>query len=237
MSNEKMREALLKAEFALWVCSEHNALHHGEAHNTVIEAKSAHALIKAALAAFDVKAPPEMGEAEITKCWEQMSGGLDKYGSFARNVIAARDAQWQAATESPRPEPVPMPDERIDHIADLIVKGMPDGIEGFCKTWGWQQFARALLADCAGHYAIPSPSYAHGHNGDSITIYADGKPVYWVPVDVGVVRDARAEFESMNRDSYGFKRSPLGTYRNPPIARDWKWFQAGIDFAKKGGQR
>lgn len=56
-------------------------------------------------------------------------------------------------------------------------------------------------------------------------------------LDAGVVRDARAEFEAMNRDSHGFKRSPRGTYQNPPVARDWKWFQAGIDFAKKGGQR
>ncbi len=47
---------------------------------------------------------------------------------------------------------VPMDDGRIDAIADLIVKGMPDGIKGFCTTWGWRQFARALLDDCAGYY-------------------------------------------------------------------------------------
>ena len=39
--------------------------------------------------------------------------------------------------------------ERIDRIADLIVRGMPDGIHGFTKTWGWQQFARSLLAVCS----------------------------------------------------------------------------------------
>lgn len=37
----------------------------------------------------------------------------------------------------------------------------------------------------------------------------------------------RRKFESMNRDSYGFRRSTRGTYTNPAIARDWKWFQLG----------
>lgn len=50
-------------------------------------------------------------------------------------------------------EPVALTDDRIDFIAETIVKGMPDGIRGFCNSWGWRQFARAVLADCAGHYA------------------------------------------------------------------------------------
>lgn len=36
-------------------------------------------------------------------------------------------------------------DERIDYIADVTARGMEDGIRGFCKVWGWRQFARALL--------------------------------------------------------------------------------------------
>ena len=39
-------------------------------------------------------------------------------------------------------------DEQIDRIADNLVKAMPDGIRGFCATWGWQQFARELLDVC-----------------------------------------------------------------------------------------
>jgi hypothetical protein len=51
-------------------------------------------------------------------------------------------------------------DERIDHIADIVVKGMPEGIHGFCKSWGWRQFARAILHDCraaqpAGRVPLP----------------------------------------------------------------------------------
>jgi len=53
------------------------------------------------------------------------------------------------ADESSIPEPAPYPegwtDERIDHIADLTIKGMKDGMQGFCREWGWRQFARALL--------------------------------------------------------------------------------------------
>lgn len=59
------------------------------------------------------------------------------------------------AAEDARPE---LTDERIDHIADLVVKGMPEGISGFCKSWGWRQFARAVLADCAGHTTHPAPA-------------------------------------------------------------------------------
>jgi hypothetical protein len=38
--------------------------------------------------------------------------------------------------------------ERIDFIADIIVRGMRGGLKGFKKTWGWQQFARALIDAC-----------------------------------------------------------------------------------------
>ncbi len=54
----------------------------------------------------------------------------------------------------------PLTDERIDAIADLVVKGMPDGIRGFTKQWGWRQFARALLNDCAGHCRAAEPTTA-----------------------------------------------------------------------------
>ena len=33
-------------------------------------------------------------------------------------------------------------------MADKVVKAMPDGLRGFCKVWGWQQFARELLDVC-----------------------------------------------------------------------------------------
>lgn len=35
---------------------------------------------------------------------------------------------------------VPMTDERIADIAN----SMPGGLEGFCKGWVWQSFARAI---------------------------------------------------------------------------------------------
>lgn len=37
----------------------------------------------------------------------------------------------------------------------------------------------------------------------------------------------RKEFESQARDTYKFRRSRRGTYQNPQVARDWKWFLAG----------
>ena len=61
------------------------------------------------------------------------------------------------APESPDAarQPVPLTDERIDFIAETVVRGMPEGVRGFCVSWGWRQFARALLEDCAGHYREP----------------------------------------------------------------------------------
>lgn len=38
-------------------------------------------------------------------------------------------------------KPLPLSDEQIDAIAD----GMPGGLGGFMKTWGWRQFARKIL--------------------------------------------------------------------------------------------
>lgn len=88
-----------------------------------------------------------------------------------RDVVEAAQAALAAAEKSPgenarahadricaaAPQPAPLTDERIDFIAETIVKGMPEGVQGFCKSWGWRHFARALLEDCAGHYRARQP--------------------------------------------------------------------------------
>jgi hypothetical protein len=43
-----------------------------------------------------------------------------------------------------------------------------------------------------------------------------------------IFEDFRADFERMANDSHGFKRGRHGGYRNPAVARDWKWFCLGI---------
>jgi hypothetical protein len=41
--------------------------------------------------------------------------------------------------------------------------------------------------------------------------------------------ELRAQFEAQASDpSFKFARSRKGTYVNPALARDWKWFQAGV---------
>lgn len=42
--------------------------------------------------------------------------------------------------------------------------------------------------------------------------------------------ELRKTFEKKAHDSHGFKRSRRGTYQNPSVARDWKWFLAGATF-------
>jgi hypothetical protein len=93
-----------------------------------------------------------------------------------RDALSDCDAQWLhvgalvLATPSagaPLPEQQEaqveaLTDERIDRIADLTVKGMPDGIRGFMKEWGWRQFARNLAEILAtppasSRVAAPTP--------------------------------------------------------------------------------
>jgi hypothetical protein len=57
-----------------------------------------------------------------------------------------------------------MTDDRIDYVADKVVRAMPDGIRGFCKTWGWQQFARELLDVCRARDRQP-PVRGDGEGG------------------------------------------------------------------------
>lgn len=47
----------------------------------------------------------------------------------------------------------------------------------------------------------------------------------------------RARFEAHARDSYNFRRSRHGTYQNPQLARDWKWFQVGASVAPMARQQ
>lgn len=41
--------------------------------------------------------------------------------------------------------PADVTDQEICRIAELTINAMPEGILGFVKTWGWQQFARTLV--------------------------------------------------------------------------------------------
>lgn len=63
----------------------------------------------------------------------------------------------------------PLTDSRIDYIAEFVVKSMPDGIRGFCETWGWQQFARQLLEACNVPGVVASKTQG-------------AKPVAYVPI-------------------------------------------------------
>lgn len=52
--------------------------------------------------------------------------------------------------------------------------------------------------------------------------------VDYMPFDRHEVALLRMSFERHASDpTYGFARSRKGTYVNPAIARDWKWFQLG----------
>ena len=45
------------------------------------------------------------------------------------------------------------------------------------------------------------------------------------------LEELRVIFEAQASDSFQFVRSRRGNYRNPAVARDWKWFVAGYTAA------
>ena len=92
-----------------------------------------------------------MDETEVFEKWfdEQYAPDYTSYPMLARD--AAKRA-WQARAALDTSAPIALTEERIDEIADFVIRSLPDGIRGFCRTWGYQQFAKALLDDCAGHY-------------------------------------------------------------------------------------
>lgn len=79
------------------------------------------------------------------------SGDANARG-FAQGLLAAAPA---TAATHPAPRAAPLAvlaeqpagisDEEIDRIAALTEKAMPDGLRGFMRTWGWQQFAHLLI--------------------------------------------------------------------------------------------
>lgn len=77
-------------------------------------------------------------QAEIDRLLAQVHKlEMDALDLASENSILKR--QEQAELEARKP--LPLSDEQIDAIAD----GMPGGLGGFMKTWGWRQFARKIL--------------------------------------------------------------------------------------------
>jgi hypothetical protein len=46
--------------------------------------------------------------------------------------------------------------QQVDAIADLVVAEMPDGVRGFCKSWGYRQFANELFRVLHGWRPAPA---------------------------------------------------------------------------------
>lgn len=159
----------------------------------------------------------------------------------ASDAVRAALAQQPAALE-----PVALSDERIDAIADTIIKGMPDGVRGFCASWGYRQFARALLEDCRGHYRAaladaPAPDPLDMPLPCDITIghgtHRAGSTLGALVARMRVLYDmnraaltqqpnARALFEAneirRGRPQSALYRTPAGHYEDDDVERAWE---------------
>ena len=59
----------------------------------------------------------------------------------------------------------------------------------------------------------------------------------YTALEVDPCEALRPEFERLaSSPTWGFKRSQKGTYVNPALARDWKWFKLGIAAAQEKEQ-
>lgn len=101
-------------------------------------------------------------QAALVEALKQAEAGLEfagadqmkPTGDFVPTPLLALRAVRAAIAQAEAP-PKTLTDEQIDRIAENCAKSMPDGIRGFCVTWGWRQFARELLDVCAGHQREP----------------------------------------------------------------------------------
>jgi len=79
------------------------------------------------------------GLPPYTKPWD----GHDTPTKYERlAALAVREEPVAPGTRTLYDE---LGEERIDRIADIVIRGMEGGLRGFMKTWGWHTFARELL--------------------------------------------------------------------------------------------
>jgi len=95
----------------------------------------------------------ETNEQTGHSCAPEVAGAIN-VGLEAQRKDTAGVSHLSAA-----PQPVPITAEEIDRIAALTEKAMEDGLRGFMRTWGWQQFARTLIENLApyGLRVAPQP--------------------------------------------------------------------------------
>lgn len=65
-------------------------------------------------------------------------------------LYSAEQMHEYRAARPPKQESRPLRESLSDHEIDGIAETMPGGLEGFLKSWGWRQYARAVEAAVHG---------------------------------------------------------------------------------------
>lgn len=122
---------------ALWICVEHNALHFGETHNTVVQGRAA--LSAAAHPPAGIWVPTElakrvqetMGEFLMDHGWRQQDMDTsDEFGALLAVATKAEPLQ--------QPEKVPLTKTQLKQIHHIEEFGL------FCDYSEFEQIARAI---------------------------------------------------------------------------------------------
>ena len=120
-------------------------------------------------------------------------------------------------------EPAALTDEQIDRIAENCVKSMDGGIQGFCKTWGWHQFARELLDVCAGHVrATPAGAAAVPASDPTANERELRKMLCVAYVGVAAYMDDGEAQDNTVMPYIDFLRDAPATIRSKMRSRAWK---------------
>lgn len=106
----------------------------------------------------------EMAAINETPAKDQSEGQRERLKALRAEAVEIGSKRYSLATAQPPKvdaAPQAISDEEIDRIASLTEKAMEDGLSGFLKSWGWQQFARTLVLNLAPfglRLATPQPA-------------------------------------------------------------------------------
>lgn len=105
-------------------------------------AEAAHTICLAQAAAKAAAGTPRRRAAKPTRSAraDQLDDATNRRQHLAHRTEAAARIRREALARVPV-----ITEAEIDRIAALTEKAMEEGLRGFCRTWGWQQFARTLV--------------------------------------------------------------------------------------------
>lgn len=133
------------------------------------------------------------------------------------------------------PHCLPLSDSYVDHQLEIVLRAAGTALRHYAD--GTKAEMRCAMRSAMG--VVDEVPSSHARGACLSDSPESDRQVTLLRTDVGqaakpmaLQRTDRAAFEALASDSFNFKKSRRGFYVNPPISRDWKWFQAGASHAR-----